>query len=101
MRAASEAILACAAAFGVGTGAGGEAAFLFKKRLPVGRSLVSSFRENFPNFMGATLEADSDMVGASVGVVLGSGGEWNLMKDRPYFSFCKHMKKLQNLVYTV
>lgn len=74
MRAAAEAILACAAALGVELHlAGGDVPFILKNRLPDGSSLVSSFRENAPSFVGTTgLEVESDGVGVSS---LDSGGE--------------------------
>ena len=89
-RAAAEAILAWAAALGVSIvpplwpapKVVGERDFL-KKRLPEGRSLVSSFRENPPSLVG-TDGAAASVVGVAVGVA--SGGEWSLMKERPYRS---------------
>lgn len=70
---------------------GGLLAFFLKKKLPDGRSLVSSLRRNAPSLAveeGASVESGGvGVVGVSVGVV--SGGECSLMKLRPYFSLCR------------
>ncbi len=51
-----------------------------KNRLPVGRSFVSSLRENAPSLAG--------------GVASESGGEWSLRKDRPYASFWRRVGEI-------
>lgn len=64
---------------------GGEVAVLLKKRLPGGRFLGSSLRENTPSLVGDTSEESGEVgVGTASSV---SGGECNLTKERPYLSF--------------
>ena len=87
--AAEVAILALAAALGEGAGEGLEVSFR-KNKLPEGRSLVSSLRLNRPSLgdvvsevgvVSLTAAAEEEAESSPV------GGECNLTKDSPYFSF--------------
>ena len=51
-----------------------------KKKVPEGKSFVSSLRENAPSLVGS-LEGEGSGTEESV-----LGGEWRLMNERPYFS---------------
>ena len=73
--------------------AGGELpCCLLKKRLPEGRSLVSSLSANAPSLAAAAggggVLGGSEEEGEEAGEEAGSesGGEWSLRKLRPYFS---------------